>query len=361
MQHLWQYYLLIILVIIQGIFLCKEKKPAKSIFVILCSFELIFIAGFRSWHIGNDTISYVGIFEAIINHIDIIKSHMESGFLLFNQVLALFTSNPQMLLLITSIFIIGTWLYSFYKYSDFILLSVILFTITGFSLTLTMIRQEMAMCIILLSLPFIIKRHLMAFIICWAIATSFHTSAFATIFLYFLYPLELKFTPLMLVAISTVVLFVYLGPILDTIIAWTGRYAVYKTNNGLSGEELKIANIMNTLVQFAITAGCLFSYKCFYRNPSHPEPILRVSFLLWCRILSFCLQCISTRAILLERLVLYFSMFNFISLPFFVRCYPKKIRVLVAAGLIVCFALYQSIVFVYRPDWNHVLPFEFCF
>lgn len=361
MQYLWQYYLLIGLVLVQGICMALGLKFGKTVFVWLCFVELAFIAGFRAWNIGNDTYPYVHTFIATIGNLDLLKSHMEAGYLLFNQLLACFTSNPQMLLITTSIFIIGTWMYSFYKYSNFVVLSVLLFAIIGFSTTLNLVRQEMAMCIILLSLPFIIKRHLMAFIICWAIATSFHTSAFAAIFLYFLYPLELKFKHLMLAAISTLVLSVYLGSILDKLIEWTGRYAVYKTNNGLSGEELKIANIMNTLVQFSITAFCLFSYKCFYRNSSHPEPILRVSFLLWCSILSFCLQSISTRAILLERLVLYFSMFNFISLPFFVRCYPKKIRVLVAAGVIVCFALYQSIVFVYRPDWNHVLPFEFCF
>lgn len=63
----------------------------------------------------------------------------------------------------------------------------------------------------------------------------------------------------------------------------------------------------------------------------------------------------------MERLVLYFSIFDLISIPYFVRCYPKITRILVACGIVCFFILYHSIVLVYRPNWNTVLPFEFYF
>ncbi len=361
MQYLWQFYLLIGVIGLQGVCLLHRIRPSKVFFVFLCFLEFTFISGFRSWNIGNDTISYVNTFIASVQQVDLWKSHMEYGYLLFNQFLAVFTSNPQILLLVTSIFIIGSWLYSLYKYSNFIFLSVLLFTISAFGTTLTMIRQEMAMCIILLSLPFIIRRQFFSFIICWGIAVSFHTSAFVTMFLYFLYPLQFKFKYLVWIILGTILISIFLAPVLDQIIHITGRYSIYKTDGGLLGEELKLANIMNTLVQLMLTGFCYISYRYVYKSTFQNFSPLRLSFLLWCSVISLCLQCISIHAILLERLVLYFSMFNFISVPLFVRSFPQKIRIFITIGIVLCFTLYQSIVFVYRPEWNHVLPFEFCF
>ncbi|MBO4707559.1 MAG: EpsG family protein [Elusimicrobiaceae bacterium] len=361
MQYLWQFYLLIAIILFQGILLTGTDKKRNIIFAWLCFVELAFISGFRSWNIGNDTLPYVETFIRLISFPDLLQSHMEAGYLLFNRFLTIFTTNPQVLLLCTSMFIIGTWMYTLYKYSNSIMLAVLLFVVLGFSNSMNILRQEMAMCVILLSIPFIIRRQFFSFFICWCISVSFHYSSFITLILYFLYPLEFKFRYLIWIILFTILSLVFLAPILEKIIAITGRYAVYLIDGGLLGEQLKLANIMNTLVQFVITTFCLFSYIFIYNHKLGKSSPLKVSFLLWCSILAFCLQCISIRAILLERIVLCMSIFNFISLPFFVHCYPRKSRVFIAIGIIGCFVLYQSIVFVYRPGWNHVLPFEFCF
>ena len=128
----------------------------------------------------------------------------------------------------------------------------------------------------------------------------------------------------------------------------------------LLGEETKVASLAKTAVQFAITGFCYISYK--YVLPKREvKSLLNEKFLLWCSLVALCVQFVSIRGTVLERLVLYFSSFNFVSIPYFVHRYPKAVRMLVAVGLVGCFILYKSIIFVYRPEWNHVLPFEFCF
>lgn len=359
MQYLWQFYLLIAVIFLQGLFVGFSSKNGKTIFIWLCFFELAFIAGFRAWHIGNDTQSYIHAFILSGSYSELFKTHMEAGYLLYNRLLSFFTADPQMLLLTTSVFIIGTWLRTLYKYSIALTFSMVLFVILGYDMTLTMIRQEIAMCIVFLSIPFIIRRQLIPFLLMVVLASSFHSSAVFAVGLYLLYPLDFKVKYVLIALLVALGIFFFLAPILDEIFRITGRYESYMGRR-LLGEETKLASLAKTTVQFAITGFCYISYK--YVLPKREvKSLLNEKFLLWCSLVALCVQFVSIRGTVLERLVLYFSSFNFVSIPYFVHRYPKAVRMLVAVGLVGCFILYKSIIFVYRPEWNHVLPFEFCF
>ncbi len=360
MENLWQFILLIAIIIVQGLLINPKTKSTRVIFITMCFIELAFISGFRSWNIGNDTQAYINVFILSGSYPELLKSHMEVGYLIFNRFLHLFTSNPQVLLITTSIFIIGAWLKTFYKYSIALLFSVLLFVILEYSTTLTMIRQEIAIGIVLLSIPFIIRRQLFFFALMVILATSFHISAVFAIILYFLYNLSFNTKYVLIALTSTLVIFLFLVPILDIIINITGRYGSYK-GNILLGEETRVASLVKTVVQFSITCFCYFSYR--YIRPQTDKSCyqIKTSFLLWCSLFALCMQFISIRGTVMERLVLYYSFINFISIPFFVSYYPKRTQIFISVSMICCFILYKSIVFVYRPEWNYVLPFEFCF
>lgn len=360
MQYLWQYYLLIGLIAIQGTLLIFNSKFRKTLFVWICFLELTFIAGFRAWDIGNDTSNYVGTFFAVVSHLDLYLSHMEKGYLLYNKLLSLLTSNLQAILIANAIVITGAICFFCRKYSISVFMSILLFVILQFSGTLNIMRQFLALSIVLFSIPFVIKRRFIAFVICCIIASTFHKSAILAVGLYFLYPLKFKFRHLIWISIISIISFIFLAPILDQIIAITGHYEGYK-GNILLGEETKLASVIKTLIQLIITTFCLLSYRFVYKKKSSVKELLPIPFLLFCSISATCLQFISIRGTVLERLVLYFSIFNLISIPFFIRHYPQKVRGLVAIICFGCFILYQSIIFVYRPEWNYVLPFEFCF
>lgn len=360
MEYIWQYYFLIILIFLQGLFFPLFRKNGMRSFSILCFLELFFIAGFRAWHIGTDTPNYIQAFILSINYPELMKTHMETGYLLFNRFLILFTTNPQILLISTSCFFMFVWLRTLYKYSTSFLFSTVLFVILEFSTTLTMIRQEIAICIVLLSLPFIIKRQFLPFIITCCLAACFHTSAVLAISLYFIYPLPIKLRYFYLIVFVSIISFFFLSPIIDQIIELTGHYGGYKERIS-SSEGIKTAIVYKTLFQFTITCFCVTSYYLFYSQVQTIKSSLKVSFLLWCSVLAFCAQFISIRGAGLDRVVLYFSSFNLVSIPLFVRCYPKQFRLLITITLVAVFILYRTIIFIYRPEWNAVLPFEFCF
>ena len=358
MADLWQYYLLIITISIQGLFCLKQNN---RIFLGITFLELLFVSGFRAWHIGNDTFTYVNVFIASTSSIDMSQSYMEKGYLLFNKCLSLFTDNPQAILIVTSFIILGAIFYFIYKYSKFVFLSTLFFVIIQFSITLTMIRQEMALIIVLLGFSFVIKRQFIKFLICCLLATTFHNSAIIAIVWYFIYPLNVKIKNIIAILIVTILIFIFSAPFIDNVFDILGKYQGY-VGNRLMGEEIKVASIVNSLICFVVFLFCFISY--FFvcaKSEKNDAFIIRPQFLVLSSLIALCIQFISVRGTILERIALYFSFLNIISIPAFVNCYSKNIKIVLEIFIITFFIIYASIVFVYRPEWNYILPFEFCF
>lgn len=263
MAYLWQFYLLIGIILIQGLFLAFGSKHGRVFFLWLCFVELTLIAGLRAWNIGSDTHNYVALFIGAIHHVNISFSYMEKGYVLYNKILALFTSDPQAILMANAFIITGSILQFIRKYSVSVLLPVLLFVIWQFAGTLCIMRQYMALAVILLSIPFVIKRQLLPFVLSCIIATSFHTSAILALGLYFLYPLPFKYKYMLGIFIGTIFGFLFLAPLLDRILPIIGRYDGY-VGGILLGEETKIASIMKTLLHTAIFIFLLVSYRYIY-------------------------------------------------------------------------------------------------
>lgn len=353
MQYLWQFYLLLFVILVQGIILTFSKKIGKTVFLWLCFIELTFIAGFRAWDIGNDTLPYIRTFVRGGE-----GSYMEKGYLLYNQLLALFTSNPQILLLTNALLINRTICQFIKKYSSVVLFPILLFVLLFFGSTLNIMRQFLALSIILYALPFVIQRKFVPFAICCLLASSFHTSSLVALGLYWLYTLKFKWKYIILALVGTVLCAWLLAPILNKIIIATDRYTYVA--NLLAEDSLKMASFFKLGIDISVFIFCYFSYR-IYGNKFSVSAVLPPRFLLWCSFITCCLQIVSIRATTLDRIPIYFSIFSLISIPMFVHCYPKKARLLLAFFIFLCFVLYKSMVFVYRPEWNHILPFGFCF
>jgi hypothetical protein len=225
-----------------------------------------------------------------------------------------------------------------------------------------MIRQEMALVIVLMGFGFVKRRLFIQFLLCCLFAATFHTSAIIGIVLYFIYPLNVKMKNIIIILTITIFIFVFIAPFIDQILQLLGRYQSY-VGNRLMGDEIKLASIMKTLIEFFIFIFCFISYFFVYKKSNNNEKlfIIRPQFLLITSLLALCIQFVSIRGTILERVAFYFSFFNIVSIPTFINCYSKNIKFLLVFIVLSLFIIYKSIVFVYRPEWNYVLPFEFCF
>ncbi len=131
MQALQQYYLLILAIFLQCIFI---KKIGRWPVLILIALELWFLSAFRDWNIGNDTITYVSAFIHMYSPFPDVfgVGHMEQGYRLFNQFVGFFSHNPQAILIATSAVIISSRFLTIARYCAFAGFTTVLFVITQF-------------------------------------------------------------------------------------------------------------------------------------------------------------------------------------------------------------------------------------
>lgn len=358
MLEIWQFYFLLALFFLQGL-LCLINKG--RLFLGICFGELFLIAGLRAWTIGNDTIQYVTAFRLIADKVDLSQFYMEKGYVLFNFLISKITGNPQALLILSSFFIMACWYFFIRKYSTSIFLSVILFVLLCFSSTLSAIRQEMALGFVLLSLPFLQQRKLLPFLTCVLIATTFHMAVIVVLIMYPLYFWKYNLRNILLILLGSVVCLVFLAPLLYQIVdILGGRYGVY-FGSRLLQEQIKDASIWKTLVHFTVAFFCIFSYQRFAARAKKIPSLLPVPFLLLMVLIGACIQLISIRGPVLERVAQYFFPFEIIALPFCMKLYPVKIQPIVMSIVLGAFISYASMVFILRPEWNHLFPYELCF
>ena len=356
MEYLWQFYLLVFVVFIQGM-LCIIKQ--EKVYLSITFMELFFISAFRASSVGNDTESYMQIFQSAII---IPNNYMENGFILFNKLLIGISQNPQAILITTSFIILVGIFYFIKTFSISYVVSLICLIVCGhYGFFLSGIRNSMALSITAISTIFIVKRQFILFLLCVVLATSFHTSAIFFIPIYFIYNWEFKIKNLSAIIIVTLIILLFFTQFTELVLdLFNNRYEVYLGNRILS-EETKIASIFKTIIPFVIFAFYYLTYKAFERGIKSKKFPMRIEFLLLMSLITFCLYLISINATILERIGRYYDIFIIISLPYFISLYPRNIRLLIICIIVICFIIYQTIIFVYRPDWNYILPYRFCF
>lgn len=115
----------------------KELKRYKLWFVIVAAIYLIFFAGLRTMGVGRDDLNYYDMFVAqaptlydwvfggFVYHFS--DLFMEPGYVFVNAVVKTFTSNYIFLFLTAALISIGVTIYNYYRYSTYVLLSILLY------------------------------------------------------------------------------------------------------------------------------------------------------------------------------------------------------------------------------------------
>lgn len=173
------YYLYIVLIGIVS-FLSREIKSRtqrKKIIAFIFWLGLFLIMALRAETVGNDIIRYIESYKNIA-YIDPWQTSTEFGYVYFLKILKFFHVGPQGYIVVTSFFISSLFSWFIYKYSENIGFSFLLhLTIGLFAMTLSGIRQSMAISIIMIAIYFAINRKFIKFLICVSFASLFHQSA----------------------------------------------------------------------------------------------------------------------------------------------------------------------------------------
>src|SRR5699024_4696704 len=163
-------------------------KYKREIFIILTSFQLFILLSLRSIDVGSDVAGYLKVFEwAKYADFRVLIDHRhELGYLVFNKMILLFTTNNQLFLATIAAITVFSVGYFIYKNSKSPFLSYYLYITLGFyTFIFSGLRQAIAFSIIFFSYKYIKEKKLFKFLSTVILASLFHKSALVFIIAYF--------------------------------------------------------------------------------------------------------------------------------------------------------------------------------
>jgi len=338
--------ILLLITIAVCIFGMKLKiNRDKEIFLIIAFIILTFISGFRAIEVGTDTKSYIELFNRLL--IGIKDTHNEYGYVIFNNLVGLFSKNPNAIIIATSIFInLGILSFIYYN-SKNVWLSVYLYiTMYYYFFSFNYVREFMAIALVVNSYYFLKKKKIFLFLLFITLAVSFHTTAIIGLLLYFAYWKSSNLKVIYLIfGISIVFLFKF-DVIMSYFFQYFPRYNVY------SGSYLdRSGGIMIIVLYFLIFITLVF-FKSRSNNSEYNTMII-----ISC--ISAALSIIGYKHFIFVRPALYFYIFSIIIIPEIISRFKPKNRHLVL--LLICVTSFMYMLYYFNNNWHNVLPYGFYF
>ncbi len=177
----------------------KGKRNKTRVYLILCFLQILFLyANVQILSMPDLKIYYVSLQEITSAPIDkiftveLLGGKIEPGYRILMRLSSFVGNNLNTLLLING----GLLLYFYFKtierYSPYAVISVLLFLLTIFHQSIYVIRQHLAMAIMVFSYTYIINRQQRKFLITCFIAFLLHQSAFLFLPVYYIYNFKTK-------------------------------------------------------------------------------------------------------------------------------------------------------------------------
>lgn len=245
-------------------FLPINKFEKDKIYLFVSFLQLFILSVCKDFSVGQDTNNYLYGFNRIseLGIKSVIELGWEPGYVILNIIIDRLGLGFRGLIVIISLFTYFSFYIFIKKYSPIKWLSVILFVAFGYYYgTLHILRQTVALSIILYSYDYIICRNTRRFIFCVLMAASFHYTAILFLFTYFFWSNKrltlTKFTIIYL--ICYLVGAILINFLLNTALGIVARYEEYKIA-AVSGEGygMLILLLCITLIGLALPRKGLF-------------------------------------------------------------------------------------------------------
>ena len=320
----------------------KRSRKTRWWWILISALPMFTLIAFRGSALGSDTLTYLRIFKEVSNTpwnrlliVNDATYEFEHGFVIFEKLISLVTSTPQIYQIIYStIYLIAvvTFANQLEKHNFsflyfFATLGIYTFMFTG-------VRQSLAMCICLLSYPLVKRRRFVPFALLVVLAFTFHKSAILFLAVYFIYGRKINFINSIFYASFAVVAYIYI----EVIQNWFNdtldyEYNIEKTGNGA----------VFFIVIILITAFSFFAILHYRKQTFESVGLLNVGIIT----LIFWLLRLATRVA--ERPSYYFMFFTAAMLCYGVDAPKSSIdRLLVKSVIYVAFML----LYIYRFSTN---------
>lgn len=126
----------------------------------------------------------------MLNTLDFEWGRVNIGYIVLNKLIYNIWNNYSFLTFICATWVISSYSTIIRKYSPYPWLSLFIFIIINYILSLTLVRQYLAMSFVFLATKCVIERKQLLFILYILIASTFHTTAIIAFPLYYIYGLN---------------------------------------------------------------------------------------------------------------------------------------------------------------------------
>lgn len=176
----------------------KKVRKFYSFFQVM---TLIIISSFRYHPPGSDYHAYIyGFFRIAQHSLQDALSSREPGYQLLMKGISQLTNNPQIFFIISGCIIVYSFYIFFIRYSKNNKLSMILFYMLGlYFYSHNVTRQFLAISICLWAYHFAVQKKLISFLMTVLLASTFHLSAWIALILY----------PICYIQVSSLILIMY--------------------------------------------------------------------------------------------------------------------------------------------------------
>ena len=234
-------YIIMVLISIAFLFLQRivPKKWQKVTCFILAGLPFFLVSALR-YRVGTDYHKrYVNNFNGLLRGGSPDDLALEIGFYILLKLCSFITYEYAIIFIVTSAIIIGFFMYTMFDKSKNPILSVLIFFLAGFFFdSLNIMRQYLAMSIVIFGYRFLLKekKYYFAYALCVLIATSMHASAILMLAL-LVFTKKMLVSPIWVLPCAAVVLILNenLLSLLAVFIQNT-RFVPYLTNEFAQGE-----------------------------------------------------------------------------------------------------------------------------
>lgn len=229
-----------------------------GIYLFVVFILLFIIHAFKNPYSLYDIPSYIDGYKEIENsslkelwYDNLYTLKAEKGYIYFNKFLSFFSSSSLILLLATSFIILIGYYVAFKRYSAILWLSVFLFVIGSYNQSLYVLRQHMAMSILLFSYPYIIQRKFVKFFLIIIMAFSLHQSAIIFFPIFFIYGISSYRKIICCYAIGGCMLYFIMQELLIATLTYLNGYESYILGvDSSDGENGKMSILLIVLFGF---------------------------------------------------------------------------------------------------------------
>lgn len=323
-----------------------NNRRICELLCLLSFLVLWYLTAFRSNKIGNDTQNYIYYFNAFERNGFDLAGKVEIGYQFFNILVGLFSDDPHIFIIVSAtVMYLGLAVYIF-KYSKNILVSFCLFFCFFFSVYVNTLRQGMAMIIVLYAYQYLKKNKNIIALLLIIIAVLFHKTALLALLLFLQYQLLIDKRTVILGSIIIAGLSItgVFGIIISFVFPWYSKYTegLYASSGwlGVSYEVLR-----NTIIFF-------IAYKVAdYDNCEDRLFMLDLSILLLLSSMGFAVN-LATRA---SQFFLLIAIVEFPNILVENRRDSNKYWLFGVSAVSLLMFLF---ILWFRPEWNHLYPYE---